>query len=53
MYCLNMLHIALELGMHDQVYDDMATKFFEHLLYIARAMTGSGGSRGRPVGRHR
>jgi len=42
MYCLNMLHIALELGMHDRVYEDMAAKFFEHLLYIARAMTGRG-----------
>jgi hypothetical protein len=42
MYCLNMLHIALELGQHDKVYEDMATKFFEHLLYIARAMTGLG-----------
>jgi hypothetical protein len=42
MYCINMLHIAMELGQHDKVYDDMATKFFEHLLYIARAMTGFG-----------
>ncbi|HXT81734.1 MAG TPA: glucosidase, partial [Acetobacteraceae bacterium] len=37
-YCLAMLQIALELGQHDRVYDDMATKFFEHFLYIARAM---------------
>jgi hypothetical protein len=44
MFCLNMLHIALELGQHDLVYDDMATKFFEHFLYIARAMTGRGGT---------
>ena len=33
MYCLNMLHIAIELGQHDPVYEDMAAKFFEHLLY--------------------
>lgn len=46
MYCINMLHIALELGQHDRVYEDMATKFFEHLLYIARAMTGITGSGG-------
>ena len=46
MYCLNMLHIALELGQHDNVYDDMATKFFEHFIYIARAMTGVDGSGG-------
>ena len=45
-YCLNMLHIALELGQHDRVYEDMATKFFEHLLYIARAMIGVGGTGG-------
>ncbi|MBN8926096.1 MAG: glucosidase [Rhodospirillales bacterium] len=42
MYCITMLHIALELGQHDRVYEDMATKFFEHLLYIAQAMTGRG-----------
>jgi Glycosyl hydrolase family 63 C-terminal domain len=46
MFCLNMLHIALELGQHDNVYDDMATKFFEHFIYIARAMTGVDGSGG-------
>jgi hypothetical protein len=44
MFCLNMLHIALELGQHDPVYDDMATKFFEHFLYIAQAMTGRNGA---------
>jgi hypothetical protein len=40
MYCLNMLQIAIELGQHDEVYEDMATKFFEHFLFIARAMNG-------------
>jgi hypothetical protein len=44
MFCLNMLHIALELGQHDSVYEDMATKFFEHFLYIAQAMTGRDGA---------
>jgi hypothetical protein len=44
MFCLNMLHIALELGQHDRVYEDMATKFFEHFLYIARAMADPDGS---------
>ena len=53
MFCLNMLHIALELGQHDPVYEDMATKFFEHFLYIARAMTGRRWQRRRPVGRCR
>ena len=43
-YCLNMLNIALELARHDRVYEDMAAKFFEHLLYIAQAMAGRDGS---------
>ena len=38
MYTLNLLRIALELAMHDHVYEDIATKFFEHFLYIADAM---------------
>ncbi len=38
MFCLNMLTIALELAVHDRTYEDMATKFFEHFLYIAAAM---------------
>ena len=43
MYTLNMMRIALELARHDLPYDDMATKFFEHFLYIAEAMTDMGG----------
>jgi hypothetical protein len=39
MYCLNMLRISLELARHNNVYADMATKFFEHFLYIAGAMS--------------
>jgi hypothetical protein len=39
MYSLNMMRIALELARHDTVYDEMATKFFDHFLYIAGAMT--------------
>jgi hypothetical protein len=38
MYCLNMLAIALELAKTNPVYEDIATKFFEHFLYIANAM---------------
>lgn len=38
MYCLNMLAIALELAKHNQSYEDIASKFFEHFLYIADAM---------------
>ena len=44
MYCLNMLRIALELAQDDPVYEDIATKFFEHFLYIAEAMTDIGAS---------
>ncbi|KAI9132070.1 MGH1-like glycoside hydrolase domain-containing protein [Acaryochloris sp. CCMEE 5410] len=43
MYCLNMLAIALELAQENAVYEDMATKFFEHFLYIAEAMNHVGG----------
>ncbi|MFT4024070.1 MAG: glucosidase [Flavihumibacter sp.] len=38
MYCLNLLRISLELATHNHVYADMATKFFEHFVYITRAM---------------
>ncbi|MGH7246514.1 MAG: MGH1-like glycoside hydrolase domain-containing protein, partial [Pseudomonadota bacterium] len=43
MYALNMMRIALELALDDHVYEDIATKFFEHFLYIAEAMTNIGG----------
>ena len=36
MYCLNMLAIALELAPEDPVYEDVASKFFEHFVYICR-----------------
>ncbi|MBW4614072.1 MAG: glucosidase [Desmonostoc vinosum HA7617-LM4] len=42
MYCLNMLAIALELAKTNPVYEDIATKFFEHFLYIAAAMNNIG-----------
>ncbi len=42
MYCLNMLTIALELAKTNAVYEDIATKFFEHYLYIADAMNHIG-----------
>ena len=37
------MRIALELALHNHVYEDIATKFFEHFLYIAEAMTNIGG----------
>ncbi|HZK91120.1 MAG TPA: glucosidase [Stellaceae bacterium] len=44
MYTLNLMRIALELATRDHVYEDIATKFFEHFLLIAEAMTNIGGN---------
>jgi len=38
MYCLNMLGIALELARTRPAYEAVATKFFEHFIYIANAI---------------
>jgi hypothetical protein len=38
MYALNMMHISLTLALSNKVYEAMATKFFEHFLYIAGAI---------------
>ena len=43
MYSLNLLRISLELARHNHVYEDIATKFFEHFLHIAEAMNNIGG----------
>ncbi len=42
MYSLNLMRIALELAQHNSVYEDIASKFFEHFLHIAEAMTKIG-----------
>lgn len=42
MYCLNMLTIALELAQDNLDYSDIASKFFEHFVYIAHAMNDMG-----------
>jgi len=42
MYSLNLMRIALELARFDPVYEDIASKFFEHFLHIAEAMTKIG-----------
>ena len=42
MYSLNLMRIALELAQHNPVYEDIATKFFEHFLHIAEAMNNIG-----------
>ncbi|MFM7736548.1 MAG: MGH1-like glycoside hydrolase domain-containing protein, partial [Alphaproteobacteria bacterium] len=43
MFSLDLLTIALELARENPVYQDIATKFFEHFLYIAEAMNNLGG----------
>src|SRR5213594_4284263 len=42
MFSLNMLAIALELAQDNAAYEDMASKFFEHFLHIAHAMSSMG-----------
>ena len=42
MYCLNLLAIALELAEEDPSYEDVASKFWEHFLYIAHAINSLG-----------
>ena len=42
MFSLNMLAIALELAQDNAAYEDMASKFFEHFLHIAQAMSSMG-----------
>ena len=42
MYSLNLMRISLELSKTNPVYQDMATKFLEHFLYIAGAMSNIG-----------
>jgi hypothetical protein len=44
MYCLNMLAIALELARENPCYEDVASKFFEHFVYICEAMNNLGGA---------
>lgn len=44
MYALNMLTIALELSKVNPTYEDIASKFFEHFLYIADALNHIGKS---------
>ena len=43
MFCLNLMRISIELALEDHVYENIATKFFEHFLGIAAAMNNLGG----------
>ncbi len=42
-YCVTMLTIALELASQNPVYEDMASKFFEHFVHISDAINSLGG----------
>lgn len=42
-FCLTMLTMALELSSEDPVYEDLASKFFEHFVHIADALNELGG----------
>jgi len=42
MFALKMMRIALELALEDDVFQDIASKFFEHFLYIAQALNNIG-----------
>jgi hypothetical protein len=43
MFCLNLMRIALELAKENQVYEALATKFFQHYIYVGHAMKRMGG----------
>ncbi|HEU4833036.1 MAG TPA: hypothetical protein VFS90_01425, partial [Pyrinomonadaceae bacterium] len=42
MYALNLLAIAMELAKEDSCFEDVASKFWEHFIYIAHAMNNRG-----------
>ncbi|EME49794.1 hypothetical protein DOTSEDRAFT_68552 [Dothistroma septosporum NZE10] len=48
-YCLCMLNIALELAKHRRIYEDIATKFFEHFITISDAMQYRVGSESKSL----
>ena len=42
MFCLNLMRIALELAKENSSYESLATKFFQHYVYVAGAMKRMG-----------
>lgn len=42
LFCLNLMRMALELAKEDKTYESMATKFFQHFVYIGHAMKKRG-----------
>lgn len=48
-YCLSMLNMCLELAKHRRIYEDMASKFFEHFILISDAMSYRKGSEAKSL----
>jgi hypothetical protein len=42
MFCLNLMRIALELAREDKAYEALATKYFQHYIYVGAAMKQMG-----------
>ena len=42
LFSLNLLQISLEIAEHDDAYEDMATKYFEHFIYITESLNKIG-----------
>jgi hypothetical protein len=45
LFCLNMMRIALELAKENKTYESLASKFFQHYIYVGAAMKKMGGGR--------
>jgi hypothetical protein len=45
MFCLNLMRIALELALDNPTYEGLATKFFQHYIYVGAAMKNMGNRR--------
>ena len=43
LFCLSMMRIALELAKENRAYEGLATKFFQHYVYVGAAMKRMGG----------
>lgn len=43
LFCLNMMRMALELARENKTYESLATKFFQHYIYVGAAMKHMGG----------
>jgi len=43
LFCLSMMRIALELAKENRAYEGLASKFFQHYVYVGAAMKHMGG----------